>query len=110
MGDLALLFLRDGVDDPSLDRELVELFSASIDLCAEFKNLSVYGCSFVPRLRPAQCDSSRRPVFESEASCKVLGASPLYSGGGGPELVQYLCRRAVLTTAYSSRFFGKDNM
>src|SRR5271170_4166664 len=43
--DLALQFLRDGVGDPRLNRELLELFPHRFDLCAEFKKLFVYDCS-----------------------------------------------------------------
>ena len=56
MRDLALRFLRDGVDDPRLNRELLELFPHRFDLCAEFKNLYVYGCSLNPTLSPAELD------------------------------------------------------
>jgi hypothetical protein len=43
--NLALQFLRDGVDDPRLNRELLELFPHRFDSCAEFKRLFVYDCS-----------------------------------------------------------------
>ena len=45
LSSLALHFLRDGVDDPRLNRELLELFPHRFDLCAEFKRLFVYDCS-----------------------------------------------------------------
>ena len=45
LSNLALQFLRDGVDDPRLNRELLELFPHRFELCAEFKRLFVYGCS-----------------------------------------------------------------
>ena len=45
LSNLALQFLRDGVDDPRLNRELLELFPHRFDLCAEFKRLFVYDCS-----------------------------------------------------------------
>ena len=46
--NLALQFLRDGVDDPRLNRELLELFPHRFDLCAEFKRLFVYDCCLSP--------------------------------------------------------------
>src|SRR5271169_5654463 len=58
LSDLALQFLQDGVDDPSLNRELVELFPHRFDLCAEFKRLFVYDCSLSPAQIAAIGDGS----------------------------------------------------
>src|SRR5271169_3202391 len=79
--DLALQFLRDGVDDARLNRELLELFPHRFDLCAEFKNLFVYGCSLhQSELEPGELEAIlEQGKYYSKLRRFVMDLEPDYS-------------------------------